>query len=69
MKKDIKFTATIVIEYSDGSETTFDVTMTGKEYEIVGTLYMITRGTLQASIACKATCYKPDGFEICSYVK
>lgn len=65
----MKFTATIVIEYSDGSETTFDVTMTGLENHIVGTLLMITRGTLMASIAKKATCYNLDGFEICSYIK
>lgn len=65
----MKYTATIQLEYSDGSDITFDVTMEGKEYDIVASLLMITRGTLMASIACKATCYKPDGFEICSYVK
>lgn len=69
MKEDNKFTATIALEYSDESETTFEVSMTGQEFEVVGTLLMITRGTLQASIACKATCYRTDGFEICSYVK
>lgn len=65
----MKYTATIILEYSDGSEMTFDVTMEGKEHDIIASLLMITRGTLMASIACKATCYKPDGFEVCSYVK
>lgn len=42
---------------------------TGEEHEIIASLLMITRGTLMASMACKAICYKPDGFEVCSYVK
>lgn len=65
----MKYTATIILEYSDDSNVTFDVTMEGKEHDIVAMLLMITRGTLMVSMACKATCYKPDGFEICSYVK
>lgn len=65
----MKYTATIVLEYSDGSDMTFDVTIEGDEHDIVASLLMITRGTLMASMACKATCYKSDGFDICSYVK
>lgn len=65
----MKYTSTIELEYSDGSNMTFDVTMEGKEHEIVASLLMITRGTLMASMACKATCYKSDGFEVCSYIK
>ena len=63
----MKYTATIEIEYKDGTNFTFEVTMEGKEHEIVASLMMITRGTLMASSALKATCYKNDGFEICSY--
>ena len=69
MKQETTTKVTIVLEYSDGSETYFDVTLEGEEYQIVGTLMMITRGTLMASIAKKATCYKSDGFELCSYIK
>lgn len=47
----MKYTATIVIEYSDGSNWKFDVTMEGKEHEIVASLLMITRGTLKTSMA------------------
>jgi len=65
----MKYTATIVMEYKDGTEMTFDVTIEGKEHEIVASLQMITRGTLMASTCNKATCYKQDGFEICSYIK
>lgn len=68
MNKEMKETMTIVIEYSDKSEFTFDVTIQGKEHEIVGELMMITRGTLKASYARKATCYRNDGFELCSYI-
>ena len=69
MKEEKKVTVTIIIEYSDESEFNFDVTMEGKEYDVVANLMMITRGTLMASMARKATCYRNDGFEICSYIK
>lgn len=68
MKKEMKVKVTIVVEYSDKSEFTFDVTMEGLENAIVANLLMITRGTLIASCAKKATCYKEDGFELCSYI-
>lgn len=69
MTQEMKVTATIVVEYSDESEFTFDVTIEGTESKIIANLLMITRGTLMASIAKKATCYKNDGFELCSYIK
>lgn len=69
MKKEIKTTVTIFIEYSDNSEFHFDVTIEGSENRIVGELLMITRGTLMAANARKATCYKEDGFELCSYIR
>ena len=68
-QRDMKYTATIVLEYSDGSDMTCDVTIEGEEHDIVASLLMITRGTLMASIACKATCYKPDGTILCVYTK
>lgn len=48
---------------------TFEVTMEGKEHDIVASLLMITRGTLMASMARIATCYKPDGTKLCVYTK
>lgn len=69
MENEMKTTVTIEIEYNDGSGFTFDVTIEGSDNEIKASLMMITRGTLMASIARKATCYKDDGFEICSYIK
>ena len=69
MKKAIDYKATIFIEYSDGTGFNFEVSISGTESGIVASLSMITRGTLMASSAYKATCYKPDGFELCSYVR
>lgn len=69
MSKEREFKVTIVVEYSDQSEFTFDVTMQGLESSVIANLLMITRGTLMASMAKKATCYKDDGFELCSYIK
>ena len=65
--EEMKVKVTIIVEYNDKSEFTFDVTMEGKEHEVVAHLLMITRGTLIASSAKKATCYKSDGFVLCSY--
>ena len=67
--QELTATFTIILEYSDKSETNFDVTITGSETAIIADAMMITRGTLMASIAEKATCYKDDGFELCSYIK
>lgn len=67
MEKAIDYNATIFIEYSDGTGYNFEVSISGTECEIVASLMQITRGTLMASSAYKATCYKPDGFELCAY--
>lgn len=69
MNEEKKVTATIIVEYSDKSEFSFDVTMEGKDHEVVANLMKITRGTLMASMARKATCYRNDGFDIFSYIK
>lgn len=63
-----KYTVTIEIEYSDETSFTFDVTIEGTENQAYGEILMITRGTLMASSAQKATAYKNDGFPICSYI-
>lgn len=65
----MKHKVTINLEYSDESEVYFDVTFEGSETDAIATFMMVTRGTLQASMATKATCYKEDGFELCSYIK
>lgn len=48
---------------------TFDVIMEGKEVDVIAPLLMITRGTLNASMARVATCYKSDGTKLCVYTK
>lgn len=68
-KEFMKDTAKVVLAYKDGSEITFEVTTEGKECDIVASLLMITRGTLMASMARIATCYKPDGTKLCVYTK
>lgn len=65
----MKYTAKIVLAYKDGSKMTFEVTMEGKEHDIIASLLMITRGTLMASMARISTCYKPDGTKLCVYTK
>ena len=65
----MKTTKTIIIEYNDDSEFSFDVTIEGTDSQITASLMMITRGTLMASSGKRATCYNDDGFEICSYTK
>lgn len=56
-------------EYADGSEWNFDGLFEGKVSEISANVSMVTRGTLMASMAIKATAYRHDGFPICQYVK
>lgn len=60
---------TITLEYSDESESCFEVSVDGSWHDISALLCMITRGTLMASMAIKATCYNSDGFDVCSYIK
>lgn len=59
----------IEIVYSDDSSFSFEVTFPTKEDESHAALDLITRGTLMASSAHRATCYKEDGFEVCAYIK
>ena len=63
------YTATIEIEYNDTSSFTFEVSIDGEDYDVISHLQMITSGTLTASTGQKATCYTPDGFEVCSYIR
>lgn len=65
----MKFEVEIVLEYSDESEVSFDVTFEGSENEAEATFRMITRGTLMASMAKRAICYNKEGFDVCSYTK
>lgn len=58
----------IEIEYNDESSFSFNVDIEGKEHEILAHIMQITRGTLMASSATKATAYREDGFPICAYV-
>ncbi len=64
----MKVTCTVFVTYQDDSEFHFDVTAEGKEHEIVATFMRVTRGVLITSNAYQATCYRPDGFEVCSYI-
>ena len=59
----------IELTYSDDSSFGFHVEIEGKASFIHAHLCMITRGTLMASMAKKATCYDLDGFDVCSYIK
>ena len=65
----MKHTFTIEIEYSDESSFFFDVILEGEEHEFMAQLMMITRGTLMASSAARATAYNQDGFDVCAYKK
>ena len=60
---------TVELVYGDDSSTFFQVSVDGEEYEYMALLLMITRGTLMASMAKRATCYNDEGFDVCSYVK
>lgn len=59
----------VELVYNDDSETHFDVILEGSDHEIKATLMMITRGTLMASSAARATAYNDQGFDICAYQK
>lgn len=69
MKQELK-KVFVEIEYNDGSSFSFDVeSHSEKEHEIIAEIMKITRGTLMASGATRATAYNSEGFEICSYIK
>ena len=55
---------TIFLYYLDETEISFEVITNDSAL-----VMMITRGTLMASIAYRATAYDEEGFEICSYIK
>lgn len=69
MKKELK-KVFVEIEYNDGSSFSFDVESHSDSLnEITAEIMMITRGTLMASGATRATAYNFEGFDICSYIK
>lgn len=59
----------VELVYNDGSEMHFDVLLDDSEQPISASLMMITRGTLMASMAVRATAYNDQGFDVCSYQK
>lgn len=61
--------ATIFLTYGDDSEVCFEFSCDAPENAAYGTLLMVCRGTLMASMACKIVAYNEDGFDICSYVR
>ena len=67
MKK--KTTYWVELTYHDDSTTGFEVSTDEPFYSFLGTLNMILRGTLMASIAERITAYNKDGFDVCSYQK
>lgn len=58
----------VEIVYDDNSEFHFNVELEGTDSEVMGSLMMITRGTLMASSAHRAIAYNEDGFDVCSYI-
>lgn len=61
--------AEVFIEYKDGSEWNFSIETKSKRSKAIAEITMITRGTLMASTAVRATAYNEEGFDICAYVK
>ena len=59
----------VEVEYQDESSFYFHVILEGKPHKYMATLQMITRGTLMASNAYKATAYNEEGFDVVSYIK
>ena len=69
MNKTQRHHFTIILVYNDDSELSFEVILEGPSRKIQADLFMITRGTLMASSAHKATAYNDEGFDVCSYIK
>lgn len=73
MKQDNKIQNSKVfveLEYNDESTMSFDLipnAESSNDYQAI--IFMVTRGTLMASTAVKATAYNMDGFPIASYTK
>lgn len=59
-----KIMVTICLDYPDDKIKSFEVNT-----EDLALVMMITRGTLRASLAHRATAYDEDGFDICTYEK
>ena len=60
----------VELEYNDESTMSFDLVPNAEssnEYQAI--VMMVTRGTLMASGAQKATAYNMEGFPIASYIK
>ncbi len=57
----------IEVIYDDDSEFDFYVELDGEEHEWRATLGMITRGTLMASSATRATAYDEERSDVVSY--
>lgn len=68
IKKETMHRFLVEVEYADGTNFNFNVELEGIECHVVASLMQITRGTLMASSAYKATAYRSDGFPICSYI-
>lgn len=60
---------TIELTWNDESEIMFDIEINGKEHEVMAPLMWITRGSLMASGAQRATAYNQDGFDVVCYTK
>lgn len=70
MEKTINSKVFIEIEYNDGSSFSFDVISHAESSSAYqAEINMITRGTLMASGAYKATAYNLEGFPIAAYYK
>lgn len=61
--------AFVFLTYDDDSEVMFEYSCDEDRVHALGTLYMVCRGTLMASLAKRITAYDEDGFDLCSYVK
>lgn len=61
--------AEVFIIYTDDSEWNFSVETRSSRQKSRAEISMITRGTLMASTAVRATAYDEEGFEICAYIR
>lgn len=60
---------TLVLEYTDGSDSQVEIITEGEPHEYMAILLMICRGTLMASMAKSCTIYDTEGFDVVSYTK
>lgn len=64
-----KYHFTIVLNWSDHSSESFEISLEGPEFKVMSSLMWITRGSLMASGACMSVAYRDDGSDVVSYVK